>query len=52
MPVVARQNGAKLVIMNFTPTPHDHYADVLIAEKTGETLMKIVRRVKEKSGAK
>jgi NAD-dependent deacetylase len=48
MPVVAKQNGAKLVIMNFTPTPHDGYADVLIAEKTGETLSKIVARVKEK----
>ena len=52
MPVVARQNGAKLVIMNFTPTPHDRYADVLIAEKTGETLMKIVTRFKEMSGIK
>jgi NAD-dependent deacetylase len=47
MPVVAKQNGAKLVIMNFTETPHDHYADVLIAEKTGETLSKIVARVKD-----
>jgi NAD-dependent deacetylase len=52
MPVVAKQNGAKLVIMNFTETPHDRYADVLIAEKTGETLSKIVKRVKEKTGAK
>jgi NAD-dependent deacetylase len=51
MPVVAKQNGAKLVIMNFTPTPHDRYADVVIAEKTGETLSKIVARVKEKTKA-
>jgi NAD-dependent deacetylase len=52
MPVVAKQNGAKLVIMNFTPTPHDRYADVVIAEKTGETLSKIVARVKEKNKTK
>jgi NAD-dependent deacetylase len=52
MPIVAKQNGAKLVIMNFTETPHDHYADVLITEKTGETLSKIVARVKEKIKAK
>jgi NAD-dependent deacetylase len=51
MPVIAKQGGAKLVIMNFTETPHDRYADVVIAEKTGETLSKIVARVKEKTGA-
>lgn len=48
MPVIAKQSGAKLVIMNLTPTPHDHYADVTIAEKTGETLSQIVARVREK----
>ncbi len=52
MPVIARQNGAKLVILNLTPTPHDSYADVVIAEKTGETMAKIVDRVKKKTGAK
>jgi NAD-dependent deacetylase len=48
MPVIAKTNGAKLVIMNLTETPHDHYADVVIREKTGETLAKIVAKVKEK----
>jgi NAD-dependent SIR2 family protein deacetylase len=52
MPVIARQSGAKLVILNLTPTPHDGYADVVIAEKTGETMAKIVDRVKKKTGAK
>jgi len=47
MPVLAKQSGAKLVIMNIGETPHDHLADILIAEKTGETLAKIVARVKE-----
>jgi NAD-dependent deacetylase len=49
MPVIAKQNGAKLVIMNLTETPHDRYADAVINEKTGETLAKIVNKVKEKA---
>jgi NAD-dependent deacetylase len=52
MPVLAKQSGAKLVIMNLTGTPHDSYADVVVAEKTGETLSKIVARVKAKTGAR
>jgi NAD-dependent deacetylase len=51
MPVIAKRSGARLVIMNLTGTPHDHYADCVIAEKTGETLARIVARVKEKTGA-
>ena len=49
MPVIAHQSGAKLVILNLTPTPHDGYADVVIAQKTGETLTKIVAKAKEKA---
>lgn len=48
MPQIAKQSGAKLIIMNLDKTPLDHYADAVIAEKTGETLNKIVKRVKEK----
>jgi NAD-dependent deacetylase len=51
MPVIAKHNGARLVIMNLTPTPHDHYADVLISSKTGEALSRIVIRVREKLAA-
>ncbi len=50
MPIVAKRSGARLVIMNLTETPHDHLADVVIAEKTGETLAEILKRVKEKLG--
>jgi len=46
MPVIAKRGGARLVIINNTPTPHDHHADVTIDEKTGETFKKIVDRVK------
>ena len=48
MPLLARDSGAKLVIVNLTPTPHDRYADIVINEKTGETLSQIVEQVKAK----
>jgi NAD-dependent deacetylase len=51
MPVIAKRNNAKLVILNLTSTPHDQYADVIINEKTGETLARIVTRVREKLAA-
>jgi len=46
MPVIAKRNGAGLVILNLTPTPHDRYADIVINEKTGQVLSQIVERVK------
>jgi len=46
MPLTAKDNGAKLVIINLTPTPHDRYADIVIHEKTGEALSQIVEQVK------
>jgi NAD-dependent deacetylase len=46
MPVMAKRSGAKLVILNLTPTPHDHHADIVISEKTGETLSQIVAQAK------
>lgn len=52
MPVLAKRSGAKLVIMNIGETPHDHLADILIGEKTGETLSRIVARAKEKTAHK
>ena len=48
MPLIASNGGARLVIINLEPTPHDRYADVVINEKTGEALSRIVARVKEK----
>jgi len=46
MPIIAKQNGARLVIINLTGTPHDRYADVIINEKTGPALSGIAERVK------
>jgi len=51
MPIIAKRAGAKLVIINLTETPHDHYADTVIREKTGVTLSRIVEHLKEKMAA-
>jgi NAD-dependent deacetylase len=48
MPLVAKRAGAALAIINLTPTPHDQYADIVVGEKTGETLSRVMARVKEK----
>ena len=48
MPVIAKRNGAKLVIITLSETPHDHYADFIIHEKTGPTLSRISELVKLK----
>jgi NAD-dependent deacetylase len=47
MPLIAKRNGAKLVIITISDTPHDRYADVVINEKTGPTLSGIVELVKQ-----
>lgn len=48
MPIIAKNNGAKLVIVNLTPTPHDGYADIVIHKKLGQSLSQAVERVKRK----
>ncbi|MBA7691759.1 NAD-dependent protein deacetylase [subsurface metagenome] len=48
MPLIAKDGGARLVIVNLTPTPHDGYADIVIYEKTGQVLSEIVEQVKAK----
>jgi NAD-dependent deacetylase len=49
MPLIAKENGAKLVIINLMPTPHDQYADVVINEKIGDTLPRIIEQVRAKN---
>jgi len=49
MPLIAKDNGARLVIINLTDTPHDQYADVVINEKIGYVLPQIVEQVKAKN---
>jgi NAD-dependent deacetylase len=47
MPMQAKSNGAKLVIINMTPTPYDDQADLVIYGKAGETMGTILSRVKQ-----
>jgi len=46
MPLIAKDSGARLIIINLTPTPHDPYADIAIHDKTGPALSQIINRVK------
>lgn len=46
LPVKAKETGAKLAIINFTPTPYDKYSDYLIHDSAGYALSKIVQTVK------
>lgn len=46
MPSYALQSGAKLVIINLSPTPLDRQATILIQAKAGEVMSKMMERVK------
>ena len=46
MPTYAKQAGAKLAIVNLTPTPLDHYSTVVIHGKAGETMSEVMKKVK------
>lgn len=48
MPIYAVESGAKLVIINASPTPLDRYATVLIQAKAGATMPRIVEKVKSR----
>ena len=39
-PLMAKRNGAKLAILNRSPTDQDDYADLVISEGIGATLSK------------
>jgi NAD-dependent deacetylase len=47
MPDIAKQNGAKIIIVNMEPTERDFLGDIVILGRTGEILPKIVEKVKE-----
>lgn len=42
LPIAAKRNGAKLVILNRDPTELDHMADLVINAEIGPTLAKVV----------
>jgi NAD-dependent deacetylase len=45
IPTYAGEAGAKLAIINLTPTPFDHYAEVVIRGKAGEIMSKVMEKV-------
>jgi len=45
LPLQAKQNGGRLVIINKTETPLDDLADVIVREPIGETLTQVVNRL-------
>ena len=44
-PKLAKENGAKLIIINIDPTRLDHIADLKIQEKAGEFLDRLMRNI-------
>ena len=48
MPIVTKQAGAKLVIINYTPTDMDSQADIVIHEKAGKVMEAILEKVKQR----
>jgi NAD-dependent deacetylase len=46
IPTYAREAGARLAIVNLTPTPFDHYAEVVIRGKAGDIMSKVMEKVR------
>jgi len=46
IPTYAGEAGATLAIVNLTPTPFDHYAEVVIRGKAGEIMSKVMEKVR------
>jgi NAD-dependent deacetylase len=52
MPLVAKRNGARLVIINRDPTPFDNMADLVIHGQAGPTMAGILEYMKQDLGAR
>lgn len=50
MPLVAKRNGAKLVIINRDPTPYDDMADIVIHGQAGPIMASILEKLKQGLG--
>lgn len=50
MPLVAKRNGANLVIINRDPTPYDEIADIVIHGQAGSTMADILKCLKQELG--
>jgi NAD-dependent SIR2 family protein deacetylase len=47
LPIIAKKNGAKLILINIGETPLDRQVDIKIEQKIGQVLTAIVTQVKE-----
>jgi NAD-dependent deacetylase len=45
-PIHAKRSGAKLIIVNLDPTPHDPYADAVVHEKAGPFMEALLSQVR------
>jgi NAD-dependent deacetylase len=50
MPLVAKRNGARLVIINRDPTPYDDMADIVVHGQAGPTMASVLEHVKKGLG--
>lgn len=50
LPVIAHERGARLIIINQSPTPLDGIADVVVRGGAGEALSGIVARIRKDQG--
>jgi NAD-dependent deacetylase len=50
MPLVAKRNGAKLVIINRDPTPYDNMADIVIHGQAGPIMASVLEKLKQGLG--
>ena len=50
MPLVAKRNGARLVIINRDPTPYDDMADLVIHGQAGPAMASILEHIKKGLG--
>ena len=46
IPTYATQAGARLAIVNLTPTPFDHYAEVVVRGKAGEIMSEVIEKIR------
>jgi len=46
IPTYATQAGARLAIVNLTPTPFDHLAELVIQGKAGEIMSEVIERIR------
>ncbi len=44
LPIIAKENGAKLVIINIDPTPMDDVADLVFHESASKVLIKVISK--------